>query len=119
MVSHKTPNRTSNIEELRHLVKELENIENERKAIQRLEIIKNDKKAPICINCKYCQQQGFLFICPLFALPEDGEAVGMMGGIIYYKRKGHESKTYENTPKETEDCDQYIPLLPKKILLDL
>jgi hypothetical protein len=43
----------------------------------------------------------------------------MMGGIVYYQRKGHESKTYDNTPKEIEDCDQNIPLFPKNVLLNL
>jgi len=114
-----TANHSNNIEILRHLVKELNNVRNERTAIQRLEIMKNDKNAPLCINCQFCQQQGFLFICPLYSLPEDGKIVGMAGGIVYYQRKGHESKTYDNTPKETEDCDQYIPLLPKNFLLNL
>ena len=84
-----------NIDELDHMLsiykilQKLENLKTDRKGFHRKEIILDDTNAPLCINCKFCEQQGFLFICTQFQWPEDGRIAGLFGGIVYYKRKGH------------------------------
>ena len=98
------------------ILKELKNIEIDRKGFLRAEIILNDPKAPICINCEYCEQQGFLFYCTQFQLPEDGKMVGLPGGIVYYHRKGCRNRSYENTPKTEGECELYAQLIPPSVL---
>jgi len=66
--------------ELRELLRRYREIRNERAALQRAEIILGDPEAPICINCEHCVQQGVLFICPLYQLPEYDERV--VGNLV-------------------------------------
>ena len=98
------------IEKLRYFVTEAEKASDERKGLQRRYIIDSDPCAPLCINCRWCQQSGFLFHCPLFELPEDGKVVGN-DGDVYYRRKGHKPKTYSNVPMKREDCEIFEPLI--------
>ena len=97
---------SDNVEKLRDAMEALERIKDQRKLDKRMYIVDTDPNAPICIRCRYCQQEGFLFICPLFALPEDEKVVGL-DGLVYYKRKGHKPKTYPNTPMNDNECDVF------------
>jgi hypothetical protein len=99
---------------LEYFVAEHEKAGDDKRVIKRLPIIISDPDAPLCINCVYCEQQGFLFICTQFLLPEDGKVVGE-SGIVYYSRKGHISRTYLNTPMKGEDCELFIPLIPPEL----
>lgn len=98
------------IEKLKYFLAEYDKIKDEQRAYKRLYIMETDPNAPLCINCRFCQQSGFLFICPIFQLPEDGEVVGNLG-IVYYRRKGHKSKTYPNVPTKPEECSVFKPLI--------
>lgn len=93
-----------NIERLRFPVAELDRIRDEQRAYKTLYIIDSDPNAPLCIRCAFCQQNGFLFICPIFV------DVGM-DGIVYYRRRGHKSKTYPNTPMKEDECDIFVPII--------
>ena len=68
-------------------------------------------------------QEGFLFICSLYQLPEDGKVVGL-NGIVYYrgrKRKGEgvTKRTYPNVPMKPDECESYEPMVPKSVLREL
>lgn len=89
----------------------LHRIDHEKKLNKRMYIIDTDPNAPICILCEYCQQRGFLFECPIFALPEDGKVVGQ-DGMVYYRRRGHKPKTYQNVPMRENDCETFEELKP-------
>ncbi len=101
---------------LNKLLKQLETAQIDRKGYRRGIIILNDPKAPICINCEYCEQKGFLFYCTQFQWPEDGLMVGLPGGIVYYHRKGCENRSYENTPKTVTDCELFSQMIPESVL---
>lgn len=95
---------------LRDAIEKYDKARNTRREYEhRAFIIANNPNAPICIRCKNYYQNGFLFECPIYALPEDGKVVGMYG-TVYYSRQGHKPKTYPNTPMKSEDCDAFDPL---------
>lgn len=101
-------------ETMREITDALDNVEkirHEKLLNKRLYITETDPNAPICILCEYCYQNGFLFECPIFSLPEDGKVVGM-DGLVYYRRQGHKPKTYTNVPMKEEECEAFSPLIP-------
>ena len=98
------------LRKLQYFLAEQDKISDERRGYQRSHIIDTDPNAPLCINCKYCQQKGFLFHCPIFELPEDGKVVGLHG-IVYYRRKDRKPKTYPNVPLKNDECEIFEPLL--------
>ena len=100
--------------ELQFLVRKYDIKTEERRFLRRIRILISEKEAPLCINCVYCSQKGFLFKCGLFHLPEDGKVVGNFG-YVYYYRKGHKPKTYPNTPKNEKECEAYKPLVPREL----
>ena len=65
--------------------------------------------APLCINCKYCEQNGFLFVCFMID-------VGLYGMVYWYRKE--KSKTYPNVPKKSEECDLFVPLIPDQYFAD-
>ena len=83
----------------------LERIQDEKRQNKRMYIIDTDPNAPICIRCRHCQQRGFLFICPLY------ENVGLYG-IVYYKRREHKPKTYDNVPLNDDECNTFDEMEP-------
>jgi hypothetical protein len=101
--------------ELRELLRRYREIRSDGTALQRAEIILGDPEAPICINCEYCVQEGVLFICTLYQLPEYDERVVGNFGVVYWKRKGR-VKRYPNVPMRPEDCKTYSPLVPRELL---
>ena len=98
------------LQKLQYFMAEHDKISDERRGLQRRYIIDTDPNAPLCINCRYCRQDGFLFHCPIFELSEDGKVVGMWG-IVYYRRRGHKPKTYLNVPMKNDECEIFEPLL--------
>ena len=101
--------RKKDVERLRYFLAEYERIKDEQKTLKRLTILQSDPNAPICIKCRHCQQEGPRFICPIYQLPEDGKVVGL-NGIVYYYRRGHKPKTYQNVPRKSEECESFEPL---------
>jgi len=101
--------REKEIGRLRYFLAEYERIKDKLTTLKRLPILKSDPNAPICIRCRFCQQQGFLFHCPIYELPEDGKVVGLFGDVYYYRR-GHKPKTYSNVPMKSEECEAFEPL---------
>ena len=102
-----------NVEEIKESLKQYELSHNSRISNKILQILEKDPTAPICVNCKHCQQTGFLFHCPLYELPEDGRVVGQSGDVYYIK--GKTMKTYPNVPMKSEECESYVPITPFKI----
>lgn len=98
------------VKKLRYFLAEYDKIKDEKKASKRLYIIDTDPNAPLCINCRFCEQTGFYFMCLIFQLPEIGEVVGNFG-LVYYRRKGHKPKTYPNVPLKSEECNAFEPLI--------
>lgn len=88
-------------DKLRYYIAEYNKERDARRGLQRRNIIDLDPNAPLCINCRYCNQSGFLFECVL------RDEIG----IVYYRRKGHKSKTYPNAPMKREECKDFEPLL--------
>ena len=91
---------------LKDIMMRYRNIENEERGLKRLKIYRDDPDAPICINCEWCNQQGFLFSCVL-AYIEDKD-VGDQG-LVYWKRKDKFKNNY-GAPKKVSDCEDYNPL---------
>ena len=87
------------LDKLRYYIAEYDKTRDDRIGLQRRPILDLDPNAPLCINCRFCQQKGFLFVCPL---EEE---------LVYYKRKGHKPKTYPNAPTKKEECENFEPLL--------
>lgn len=87
------------LNKMRDAIDITEAIEEDRKLAKRVNILNSSPNAPVCLLCRWCYQQGFLFWC---IISEE---------LVYYKRKNF-SKSYEPMFKKESDCANFESLIP-------